>query len=55
MKKLVTKDLLFLQKKLELLDTEEYKKNFSIGYLEIFKQDILNTMSLLLKIELTKR
>lgn len=49
MKKLVTKDLLFLQKKLELLDTEEYKEKFSEGQLEIFRQDIINTMGVTLR------
>lgn len=54
MKKLVTKDLLFLQKKLELLDTEEYKNQFIPEHLDVFKQDIINTMGLLVKIEMAR-
>lgn len=50
MKKLVIKDLIYLQKKLEMLDTEEYNKCFSEDILEIFRQDIINTMGLTLKI-----
>lgn len=49
MKKLVTNDLLFLQKKLELLETEEYKNKFTKGHLEIFRQDIINTMGVTLR------
>lgn len=49
MKKLVTNDLLFLQKKLESLDTKEYREEFTQENLEIFRQDILNTMGLVLR------
>lgn len=54
MKKLVTNDLLFLQKKLNLLDTERYTNEFGAGYLAIFKQDILYTMGVVLKINIKK-
>lgn len=54
MGKLVTKDLLFLQMKLILLDTERYTKEFTPGYLEVFKQDILYTMGVVLKENIKK-
>lgn len=54
MEKLVTNDLLFLQQKLVLLDTERYTKEFAPGYLAIFKQDILYTMGVVLKINIKK-
>lgn len=54
MKKIVTNELLFLQRKLEDLDTKEYKAKYGEGPLNIFRQDIINTMGLLVKIEMAR-
>ena len=54
MRNLVTKELMHLQKKLELLETKEYKELYTEEQLDIFTQDIKLTMGLLLKREINR-
>lgn len=49
MAKLVTEELILLQKKKESLETKDYRDKFTTEELEIFKKDIELTMGLLLK------
>lgn len=51
MSKLVTKELMELQRKLESLETIDYKEKFTQEELELFKLDIKLTMNLLLRLE----